>query len=261
MIEDLLARIFVNQWTVFLTVTALLLLLAEAGFRFGSASRGRDRELAEGHSGTVQGAVLGMLGLLLGFTFAMSVQRLDTRRSLTVDEANAIGTTWLRTDFLAEPRRTEARDLLRRYTQIRLDADHLDDGGDFSKLLAESTGIQNRLWEIARELAAAKPDDISATFVETLNDTIDLQSTRMAARRNHVPGAVWLLLLVVAGCGSWASGYGSGAGGQRSKFSQLVFPVLIGVVITLVADLDRPRRGLIGISQQPMRELLDSMKP
>lgn len=259
--EDLLARIFVNQWTVFLVVTLLLLLLAEAGFRFGSASRGRDSKLAEGHSGTVQGAVLGMLGLLLGFTFAMSVQRLDNRRALTVDEANAIGTTWLRTDFVKEPLRTEARDLLRRYTEIRLEADHFDDGQDFSKLLMESTNIQNRLWEIARQTAAEKPDDISATFVETLNDTIDLQSTRMAARRNHVPPAVWLLLLVVAGCGSWASGYGSGAGGHRSLFSQIVFPVLIGVVITLIADLDRPRRGLIGISQAPMRELLESMKP
>jgi len=259
--EDLLARVFVNQWMVLLVVTLVLVALGEAGFRIGFAARLRDKDLAEGHSGTVQGAVLGMLGLLLGFSFAMAVQRLDNRRSLTVDEANAIGTTWLRTDFLKEPLRNEAREMLRRYVGIRLEVDHLDDGDDFSKLVAESTGIQNRLWEIAKISAAEKPDDITASFVETLNDTIDLQSSRIAARRNHVPSAVWLLLLAVAGCGAWSSGYGSGASGHRSAFSQIVFPVLIGVVITLISDLDRPRRGLIGVSQQPMRELLESMKP
>jgi hypothetical protein len=71
---------------------------------------------------------------------------------------------------------------------------------------------------------------------------------------------VWLLLMVVAGCGAWASGYGSGAGGHRSTFSQVVFPVLIAVVITLISDIDRPRRGLIGVSQQPLTELLESMQ-
>jgi hypothetical protein len=261
MLEDLLSRVFVNQWAVFLMVSLVLLALGEAGFRFGAAARLRDRELAEGHSGAVQGAVLGMLGLLLGFSFAMAVQRLDNRRSLTVEEANAIGTTWLRTDFLKEPMRNEAREMLRRYVGIRLEVDHLDEGDDYSRLVAESSRIQNRLWEIARIAAAEKPDDITATFVETVNDTIDLQASRIAARRNHVPGAVWLLLLVVAGCGAWSSGYASGASGHRSAFSEVVFPVLIGVVITLVSDLDRPRRGLIGISQQPMRDLLESMNP
>ena len=76
-----------------------------------------------------------------------------------------------------------------------------------------------------------------------------------------MPGAVWLLLLLVSGCGAWASGYGSGTGGLRSAFNQWVFPLLIGVVITLIADIDRPQRGLIGVSQQPMQDLLDSMQP
>ena len=77
-----------------------------------------------------------------------------------------------------------------------------------------------------------------------------------------MPGAVWLLLLVVAGCGAWASGYGSGSGGggHRSAFSQAVFPMLIGVVITLISDMDRPRRGLIGVNHQPLQELLESMQ-
>ena len=92
MLEELLSNIFVNQWAVFGIVTLLLLALAETGCRFGMASRRRNPEAAAGHSGSVQGAVLGLLGLLLGFSFAMAVGRYDLRRSLVVDEANAIGT-------------------------------------------------------------------------------------------------------------------------------------------------------------------------
>ena len=102
---------------------------------------------------------------------------------------------------------------------------------------------------------------MTATFITTLNETIDLQASRLAASRNHVPDAVWLLLMIVAGCGAWASGYGSGTVGHRSVFSQGVFPLLIAVVITLIADIDRPLRGMIGVSQKPLEELLESMNP
>jgi hypothetical protein len=260
MIDEILGRVFTDQWTVFLVVSALLLVLAEAGYRFGAAARRRNSEAAEGHSGSVQGAVLGLLGLLLGFTFAMSVGRNDMRRSLVVDEANSIGTTWLRAGFLAEPRASEVRGMLRRYAEIRLRTHEVSANDPaFKTLIAESAGIQNDLWEVTKHLAAEKPDAITSSFVTTLNETIDLQSSRLAARTNHVPGAVWLLLLVVAACSAWASGYGSGTVGHRSAFSEAVFPILIGVVITLIADIDRPNKGLIGVSQQPMKDLIESM--
>lgn len=260
MIDEFLPRIFVNQWSVLGLVALTLLVLGEAGYRLGVASRRRNPDAASGHSGSVQGAVLGLLGLLLGFSFAMAVGRNETRRSLAVDEANSIGTTWLRTDFLPAAGREEARGLLRRYAEIRLEAYPLADGEAYTALAGESTGIQQRLWQIATRAAAEKPDAITASFIATLNETIDLQSSRLAARRNRVPGAVWLLLLVVAGCGAWASGYGSGTGGHRSTFSQIVFPILIAVVITLISDIDRPRHGLIGVSQKPLQDLLDDMR-
>lgn len=262
MIEDFLSFVFANQWAVFGVTSGLLLALAETGFRLGVFARGRNPDAASGHSGSVQGAVLGLLGLLLGFSFAMAVGRHDARRTLAVEEANSIGTTWLRADFLGASRGPAARELLRRYTECHLQAYRAaGDKTEFGRLLAESTGIQQQLWEIAREAAADKPDAITASFITTLNETIDLQTSRLAASRNHVPGAVWLLVLTVAGCGAWASGYGSGTGGQRSIFSQIVFPVLIAVVVTLISDIDRPLRGMIGVSQMPLEELLESMKP
>ena len=262
MINEFLARIFINQWLVLLVVSVFLLILAEVGYRLGCSSRRRDPERTEAHSGTVQGAVLGMLGLLLGFSFAMAVGRYDTRRTLVLDEANSIGTTWLRTDFLNPPMREEVRDLLVRYTQLRVESfAKLDDPASLARFRKEVAEIHNALWATSSSAARANPTPLAATFITSLNETIDLDASRMAAGRNHVPGAVWLLLLVVSGCGAWSSGYGSGAGGQRSAFSQLVFPILIGIVITLIVDIDRPRNGLIGVSQQPMQDLLESIQP
>lgn len=260
MFDAILIRIFVNQWAVFGIVTLLLLALAEAGCRFGNASRRRDPDGASGHSGSVQGAVLGLLGLLLGFSFAMAVGRHDARRSLIVEEANSIGTTWLRAAMLPDTHGKESRQLLKRYTALRIEASKVaTDQEAITRFKAEIADIHNRLWAHAEAAANEKPSPVTVSYITSLNETIDLDTTRKAAMRNHVPAAVWLLLLSVAACGAWASGYGSGTGGLRSKFNQIVFPLLIAVVITLISDIDRPRRGLVGLDQQPLEELLDSM--
>lgn len=261
MFDEFLARVFFNQWLVLCVVSLLLLLLAELGYRFGRAFRRRDPEAAANHGGNIQGAVLGLLGLLLGFSFAMAVGRYDSRRLLVVDEANSIGTTWLRADFLPQAHAAEVRKLLRGYAGLKVsEFDHDPDSPGMNRLRGEITATHKALWANASAACAESPSPITASFVTSLNETIDLDSSRMAAARNHVPGAVWLLLMVVAGCGAWTSGYGSGAGGFRSVFSQWIFPLLIGVVITLISDIDRPRRGMIGISRKPLIELLESLK-
>jgi hypothetical protein len=262
MLEEILARIFVNQWAVFGIVTLLLLVLAQAGYRFGFSFRRRNPDAAESHSGSVQGAVLGLLGLLLGFSFAMAVGRYDTRRSLVVEEANSIGTTWLRADFLPEAQKNAVKDQLKRYTRLKLDSfKSMDDRDASSRIRREVAEIHHALWVHADAAAIEKPTPVTVSFITTLNETIDLDSSRKASMANHVPGVVWVLLLVVAGCGAWSSGYGSGASGLRSTFNQFVFPVLIGIVITLIADIDRPTKGLIGMNQEPLQDLLESMEP
>jgi len=262
MTEKLITGTFTSQWTILVVVTLILIVLAEAGFRFGIMARRKLKEKAEGHSGSVQGAILGLLGLLLGFSFAMAVGRYDARRALAVEEANSIGTTWLRASFLTEPRHAEAKALLREYTRLHLEAaKNPEDGQRLREILKESNAIQGKLWTIADDSVAESPGPVTMGFVTTLNETIDLQSSRIAALRNHVPAAVWLLVITVAACGSWASGYAAGAGGHRSFFNQAVFPLLIGVVITLIADIDRPQKGMVSVSQVPMIELYESMAP
>lgn len=261
MLEELLSRIFINQWAVFVIVSLLLLALAETGCRFGLASRQQNPEVAAGHSGSVLGAVLGLLGLLLGFSFAMAVGRYDVRRALMIDESNSIGTTWLRADFLPAPHNQEVKALLKRYTRVKLeDGKGVSARDATTRSQVEIAAIHKALWAHADAAVTAKPSPVTVSFVTTLNETIDLDSSRKAAMRNHVPGGVWLLLLVVAGCGAWASGYSSGTDGLRSAFNRGVFPVLIAIVITLIADIDRPQKGLIGVSQQSFEDLLESMQ-
>jgi hypothetical protein len=260
--EAFLAFVFANQWLVLLICGALLLALTESGFRMGVGLHEAKDDARKAQIGGVQAAVLGMLGLLLGFTFAMAVGRYESRRQLVVQEANAIGTTYLRASFLPEPHRRAVEDLLRRYVDVRLD--FYAAGTDAAKAQAaeqDATRVQRELWAHAVAAGKESPSPLTATFVGALNETIDLDATRLNTLRAHVPGAVWLLLLAVAAAGCFASGYGTGAAGARSLLTTVLLPLLITFVITLVADLDRPRRGLIGISQQPLIDVREALRP
>jgi hypothetical protein len=196
------------------------------------------------------------LGLLLGFTFSMSVGRYETRRTLVLTEANSIGTTYLRAAFLSEAHQRGVEELLRRYVDVRLD--FYAAGHDEERIAAAEKAaaqLQRELWTHTVAAAREVPSPMVASFVAALNDTIDLDATRYNAMRAHVPVAVWLLVLVTAGAGCYASGYGAGACGVRNSLSNILLPLLVTALITLVSDLDRPRQGLVGISQQPLLDL------
>jgi hypothetical protein len=260
MIEDLLIRMFTREWTVLFLTAALLLVVAEVGFRFGSRRYTQKREAPTGHIGGIQAAVLGMLGLLLAFTFAMAVDRYDTRRKLVLQEANAVHTTYLRASLLPEAHQAPVKDLLRRYVDGRVKYQPLaDDPAKLAEGRRLSGDIQTELWKHASEAAKEAPNDITVSFIDSLNETIDTDADRIAAGRAHIPSGVWLLLLVVAASGSFISGYGAGADGVRTILVNVFLPLLITVVIVLIFDLSHPRQGLIGISQQPLIDLQKSI--
>lgn len=261
MIDSILTHIFASQWRVFAIASVLLLAAAEFGFRLGVRLHRTKDEARKGQISGMQGAMLGLLGLLLGFTFSMSVGRYETRRELVLQEANSIGTTYLRASLLPEAHQKEVENLLRRYVDVRLD---FYNAGEVKakQVAAEQSAarIQGQLWANAVASAKEAPTPPVTSFISALNDTIDLDATRLNALRTRVPGAVWLLVLVVAACGSCASGYGAGASGARSGFTNMVLPLLIAVAVTLIADLDRPRGGLIRINQQPLLDLRQSLQ-
>jgi hypothetical protein len=261
MLDEVFGTLFISQWLVFAVAVVLLLVSAEVGYRFGLRLHRASDQARQGQIGTTQGAVLGILALLLAFTFSMAVNRYETRRELVLQEANAIGTTYLRASFLPDAHKTAIEGLLRRYVDVRLDFYGAEE--EETKIGAAEQAaaqIQHELWTHAVAAGKETPTTLAAIFMNALNETIDLDATRLHALRTHVPGAVWLLVLAVAACGCCANGYGAGASGARSMFTNAMLPLLIAVAITLVVDLDRPRAGLIGVNQQPLLDLKQSLQ-
>jgi len=265
MIDHVLSEIFTNLWLVLVIVSLLLLAAAELGFRCGLRLHETKDEARKGLIGGIQGAILGLLALLLGFSFAMSAGRYEKRRDMVLQEANAIGTTYLRASLLPESHQSVVEDLLRRYVDVRFAFyDAGEDKGRIAAAQEAAAKIQRELWNHAVAAGKQAPSPMIPLFINALNETIDLDAVRLNALRTHVPGAVWLLVLGVAMCGCYASGYGAGSSGARSGFTDIALPLMIAVVITLIADLDRPRGGMIRISQQPMIDLksnLSSSRP
>ncbi|UCG34340.1 MAG: hypothetical protein JSU68_06815, partial [Phycisphaerales bacterium] len=214
----------------------------------------------EGAVGSVVGATLGLLAFMLAFTFGMAASRRESRRELLLEEVNAIGTTFLRTDLISEPHRTEARRLLRKYVDLRLDV-----YGHPEKLpetLKESEKLQEQLWQHAAALADAdlKNPDIVSLFVDSLNETIDLQTKRVVVGRYRIPTIIWSVFCLLTILSMAAVGYHFGQSGKGNFLVHLVLALSFSVVVFLIADLDRAAEGWLKVSNQPMMELRQQLE-
>ena len=257
-------RLFYYIDAQILTLGLFIALLAALaiGFWLGRRARANTDDTAKSQSSTIQGAVIGVLALLLAFTLSMAITRYESRRQLVLDEANTIGTTYLRSKMLPAPYAAQAADVIRQYVDNRLEFYNAGvDETRFNAANDQAGQLQNQLWAIATA-AIAQDNRAIATglFVETLNDTIDLQATRLAATRNTVPETVILLLFAVAIATAAIVGYNSGLSNQRHLFAAMTLIILITLIIWVLIDLDRPRRGLILISQQSMIDLQQSIQ-
>jgi hypothetical protein len=214
-------------------------------------------EHADAPVNTIVGAVLGILALLLGFSFAMAVSRYDHRRQLVVEEANAIGTALLRTELLPEPHRTRLASDLARYVDVRLELAAGGIGADrASAAVTESERLHTAIWNEAVAATRAGADRHMAVIVlESLNVVIDAHGSRLAASLGRVPEPVLWLLFAVALISHAFVGYACGVSGKRHRVAGVVAAVLVSGVILLIVDIDRPRRGFVRVSQEPMRAL------
>src|SRR6266513_1165316 len=259
MLDQIFGQVFASQWIVFVALVILLVGLSELAWRMGLA-QSRKKSEADKDSGTVRSAVLALLGLLLGFSFAIAGARNEARRQLLVEEANSIGTTARRAELLPQLHAANVMQLLREYVPFRLEAHREAQFSErFATLRKRTADLQDRLWAEAVAAAAERPSPITASFVSSLSETIDLEGKRIAAKRNHVPGAVWLLVLCVAGCGLWLVSYQAGTSGRHSILERFVFPLLVAIVYTLITDIDTPRGGLISLDERPLLELNDML--
>ncbi|WP_293400255.1 hypothetical protein [Phenylobacterium sp.] len=216
-----------------------------------------DKEEAEGEGYVVSG-VLGLLALLMGFTFALAVDRFETRRSLVLDEANTIGTTYLRTQLLEEPHRSRISGLLVEYAENRLALGKTDAQREPERL-ARNDQLVVELWAATSSaFQSIKGLDFSSAYLDSMNALIDLDASRKAARTVHVPTEVFVILVIYMVVTAGVLGYV--LVGVRGRAAAAFMLLLLSMSLLLIVDIDRPTRGGVREGQGPMERLVESLK-
>jgi hypothetical protein len=237
----------------------VLLGATVAGLVLGRRVRHRSDDLKE-PVGILQGALLGLVGLLLAFGLSLAVTRYESRRANVVTEANAIGTTFLRAQTLSEPIRTRSLDLLVRYTRSAIRLSNQVPGSDRARAAAGSEGLfQRQLWRLAGQALDQAPiASAPRLYVESLNDMIDEETVRVAALSNRVPTAVLVLeLLGSAVALALLAAYLAIAG--KGVIAVGLASALVAFLLLVTADLDRPTRGMIRVPDSALTNQLASM--
>jgi hypothetical protein len=233
----------------------------ELGFRLGLRSTGAVNDGAKNHINAIQGSILGILGLLLGFALSLSLQRFDTRSEAVVDEANAIGTAYLRAQMLPASQRDDVQKLMREYLDTRVQAATLPLTERTHREALNATALRQQaaLWSHARQAADSQPSPITALFIQALNEAIDSFGKREAALDRHVPEIVLLLLYGTFLMAGGIVGFSSGVADHRPSPASYIMVALIVVLVFIIVDLDRPRRGLIKVDQQSLVDLQNAL--
>jgi hypothetical protein len=229
------------------------------GLLLGRRLRHRHDVLREPFA-ALQAALLGMVALILAFGLSLAVGRYEDRRAAVVQEANAIGTTYLRAQTLEEPMRTGSLDRLRRYTDTTIRVGHaVPQSGAQKRAVRDGEQLQRELWSLAgQSLDRAPRDSAPRLYVETLNETIDMQGVRVAGLSNRVPAAVLLLEVIGAAAAlGLLSVYLAVIG--RGVLTVLLAAALVSMILLITFDLDRPARGLITVPSTPLDNVRASM--
>ncbi len=250
--------IFDYPFPLFLVSFAVLSLSAWFGKGFLSR-RGEPDEVARDDFETILTAMLTLLGLIIGFSFSMAISRYDQRKNLEEEEANAIGTAYVRADLLPASDAARMRALLKEYLEVRMQFYDTRDPEQLRAVAARRAKLQADLWASVQGPAAAQPTAVMALVVKGINDVLNAQGYTQAAFWNRIPQAAWLLLISIAVCSNLLLGYGF-HGSKTARRLLFVMPLVISVSFFLIADIDSPRGGLILVNPQNLKSLADSIR-
>jgi hypothetical protein len=236
----------------------VLWLAAWVGFSVLRRLRRLD-EGAQEDFGVILAATLTLLGLIIGFSFSMAIGRYDQRKNLEADEANAIGTEFVRADLLPAADAANLRALLKRYVEQRLEFYTTRDAVRLRQVGADTERLQTDMWSVVRTPALARPDAIVALAVSGMNDVLNAQESARAAWRNRIPHAAWGLMAIIAICCNLLFGYGA-RNLEGHRFLLFVLPFVVSIAFLLIADIDSPRGGLIHVYPQNLLDLAEALR-
>jgi hypothetical protein len=246
-------------WGAFIALAVSLFIAAELGFRLGRSARKRDPAGSRaGQVGAVLGGLLGLLGLLLGFSFGIVESRYSARKALVVQEANAIGTSYLRAALLPDERGAKVRSLLREYVDIRVTP---ATPAALEDAIASSGQIHGQLWREAELVGRAHPSSkMVALFIESLNELIDLHTSRVSVvLHQRLPAAIFRMLLTVSLLALLVLGYASGLVALREPVTMAALVVCVASVVVMIRELDIPGASLFRVDQWALEDVRRSM--
>jgi hypothetical protein len=208
---------------------------------------------------TILAATLTLLGLVIGFSFAMALSRYDQRKNYEEAEANAIGTEYVRADLLPAPDVAAMRALLRRYLEQRLLFYVTRDEHQLQQIEGQTEKLQAEMWSAVRAPALAEPTPVAALVVAGMNDVLNTQGYTQAAWWNRIPLGAWLLMAAIAISANVLLGLGARTAKAASPLF-LVLPLVVSIAFFLIADIDSPRRGVIRVVPQNLLSLSHSLR-
>jgi hypothetical protein len=250
-------------WVLGLLFVVILLGALEAGYRIGlwrGRKTGESSKKEEGDFALT--AMYALLGLVMAFTYAFTVSRADLRKMAVVDEANAIGTAFLRAGIAPEPTRTELRQLLLDYAKTRVIPVETSLSKDrIREVLTRTLQAQSKIWPATERMVRDNPaGPVAILIVPSINQVIDMHTKRFAVSFDRLPGIVLLMLLFIAGASVTMSGFNAGLSGGMNRWRLTTLAIILAAVLLVITDFDRPLRGFVRVSQQSLENVIRDME-
>jgi putative effector of murein hydrolase LrgA (UPF0299 family) len=241
----------------FLITIIVIIGSIEVGNRVGLALQSYKKHEKDGMISVISGSILGLLSFMLAFTFGIVSDRHDARKALVRDEANQIGTVWLRSDFMTEPDRSTSKKLVKEYLDIRLSLLKSVADDKIIKSVVDADSIHNILWTMG--ISHAQKDlqsDLGGLYFDALNKLSEIQGLRVAiAYRGHLSRGLWISLYILLVCAMLCIGYYASVIQSKRSFASVVLAFSFSLVIGIISNLDQLQTKHFEISQQPLIDL------
>jgi hypothetical protein len=244
-------------YLIFFIIALLSLVSFELGYRISKRVHFKKDSMETKTIGQISTGLLGMLAFVLAFTFSMAASQYEKRKQMVLEEANAIGTAYLRADLIDEPYTNELKQLLREYVNTRLDAIKKE---NIAKGMVNSIEIHRLLWTQVRTAAKAHPNTNTSLMVQSVNEVIDMHEKRITAGlRDKIPTSIWITLFAISAMAMLTIGIELGFGDSRKLIVIMPMMFAFAALTTLIVELNRPQEGILKVGQESMISLQKSI--
>ncbi len=249
-------------WVVGLIFIIILIIALEAGFRVGLIRRVHWKDADSGGGALVLTSMFAVMGLVLAFTYGSGQSRFDARKHAVMIEANALGTAFHRADLVAEPGRTELRNILLDYARTRaFEPRTINTYEEYRAAVNSTLEKLDMIWPATKRIVEqGNSGPIEASLVAAINDVLDAHTIRLTAVRDHLPRVImWMLLFVIAAALAVA-GYNAGIQGRMSRWRMSAFVLVLTALMLVILDFDRPNDGLVIVSNKSIYAAIEQME-